>query len=67
MQIQRVCPITKELKVRELNVTFKQLEDWFNGANIQDVFPHLTSGEREFIVSGITEDIWEGMFAEDEM
>lgn len=40
---------------------------WKEGRQlIQNAFPLLTSGEREFLITGITPGEWEKLFAEDE-
>ena len=41
----------------ELPVTQAQIDRWKNtGALIQNVFPNLTPGQREFLISGATEE-----------
>jgi hypothetical protein len=35
-----------------------------NGALIQDAFPYLSAGEREFILTGITQMEWNELFGE---
>ena len=42
------------------------LQQWFRGALIQDVFPKATPEEREFIVSGLTPEVWDKIFGEEE-
>lgn len=37
-----------------------------NGALLQNAFPNLSSAEREFIKSGITDEEWQSIFAEEE-
>lgn len=37
-------------------------EAWQGGKMIQDAFPMLTAGEREFIKTGITPDEWDNLF-----
>ena len=37
-----------------IDVTEKQLALWIEGALIQDVMPHLTPTEREFIKTGMS-------------
>tara|TARA_R110002167_G_scaffold52997_1_gene152422 strand:+ start:569 stop:727 length:159 start_codon:yes stop_codon:yes gene_type:complete len=49
----------------ELDVTAKQIVSWEKGEMIQNVFPHLTAGEREFIKTGITPDDWNKLFGDD--
>ena len=42
------------------------LDAFEDGALIQDAFPYLTLEQRELILTGITEDMWNDMFGEDE-
>jgi len=35
---------------------------WTQGRNIQDVFPHLSSDDRELIVSGTHPKCWDQIF-----
>lgn len=38
------------------------LENWNNGMLIQDAFPELDAGQREFLMSGICGDCFDKMF-----
>ncbi len=42
----------------DLDVTQEQLERWNNGELIQNVFPHLSVDEREFLMTGIIGEEW---------
>jgi len=42
----------------ELDLTLAQYEQWQAGAHIQEVAPHLSASQREFIISGYTEEDW---------
>jgi hypothetical protein len=48
----------------------EQLQQWKTGTYIQDAFWMLTSGEREFMMTGTTpeewEDMWGGFWEDDE-
>jgi len=47
-------------QTRELPVTQKQLDIYeHTDEKIQDVFPELSAGDREFIMTGITDEEWE--------
>ena len=35
-------------------------------AHVQDIFPYLSAGEREFIINGITPEEWEKNFPKEE-
>ena len=63
MQITRTNPFNGEVNTLNIDVTDEQVQAYMDGALIQNAFPHLTAGEREFIKTGITEEAWEEMFA----
>ena len=63
MQITRTNPFNGETNTLDIDVTDEQVQAYMDGALIQNAFPHLTAGEREFIKTGITEEAWEEMFA----
>ena len=50
---------------KELNVTPEQITRWEQGELAHDVFTQLNAGEREFIISGNTDEDWSIMFADD--
>jgi len=55
--------ITREF---DLPVTTEQMSRFESGKEtIQDIFPHLSADDREFIKSGITAEEWDNMFAEE--
>lgn len=62
MKITRVSQASGIERTLEIDVTEQQLHDWKSGAPIQDVVPHLTADEREFIMTGITKEEWDEMF-----
>lgn len=61
MLIIRKCPITGTQNKQEINVTEEQIRIWHEGTLIQDAMPDLTSSEREFIKTGITDEAWENL------
>jgi hypothetical protein len=65
MLITRTSQATGITRTMDLPVTEEQIVMWATtNALIQDVFPNLTADQREFIVSGMTEDEWEQIFGE---
>lgn len=50
----------------DLDVTEEQLIRWKGGQLIQNVFPHLSPDEREFLMTGITPQEWEETFGNGE-
>jgi hypothetical protein len=60
MKVTRVSSLSGNTTTRELDVTEKQLNDYERGAmTIQKAFPHLSPADREFIMTGITEEEWD--------
>jgi hypothetical protein len=59
MQITRTSPFTGITRTLDLPVTFAQMAEYQNGALLQDAFPDLSAGDREFIKTGITDEEWE--------
>lgn len=66
MNITRVSTLTGEENTLRLPVSQIQMERWEMGELAQDVFPHLSASQREFIISGITEEEWDHAFGETE-
>lgn len=65
MKITRVSPFSGKENTKEIGVTQEQINWWKGGALIQDAMPMLTPSEREFIMTGITDDEWNTTFGED--
>ena len=53
-------------RTRDLPVTEGQMEAYAQGELLQNAFPNLTPGDREFIKTGITQSEWVAIFEEDE-
>lgn len=67
MLISRVSPWNHKTNERDLPITEEQWQRWLNReAFIQDIFPNLSVGDREFILTGYTEQDWEELFPEDD-
>lgn len=64
MLITRTSPRTGLTSSQELQITEQQWAE-YNKPNrplIQDCFPNLTSAEREFVLTGYTEEDWAAIF-----
>ena len=48
-------------RTMDLPITREQLARWEGGKTIQNAMPHLTAAEREFVVSGMTDEEWQEM------
>ena len=59
MLITKQSVMTGEKNTMLLHVTNEQIDRWQNGELIQNVFPHLTPSEREFLISGVTPEEWD--------
>ena len=42
----------------------KSWDKWKDGELLQNAFPYLTATEREFILTGISDEAWDSMFAD---
>jgi len=49
-----------------MEVKQNDLEEFENGALVQDAFPYLTLIQRELIITGLTDDMWSDMFPNNE-
>ena len=59
MIIERKSAISGIVRQRDLDVIPEQIERWQGGELIQNVFPHLSPSDREFLVTGTTDEEWE--------
>ena len=66
MKITRKSPFSGKEHTMDLDVTEEQLIRWKGGQLIQNVFPHLSPDEREFLMTGITPQEWEETFGNGE-
>ena len=62
MFITRREPFTGLINTREIDVTWEQWDSWLHGEPIQNAMPNLTASEREFILTGITDELWDELF-----
>ena len=46
-----------------LDITQAQLDAWVDGELVQNAMPELSAEEREFLMTGITPDEWDSVFA----
>ena len=59
MLIIRRSGLTGNISTMDIDVTQEQINEWEGGSLIQDAMPDLTPDEREFIMTGITQEEWE--------
>jgi hypothetical protein len=64
--VTRTSPFTGITRTLDLPVTFEQMRKFNSGEGyVQDIFSNLTAGEREFILTGISDDEWSEHIGED--
>jgi hypothetical protein len=51
----------------DLPITEEQVKAWENGGLIQQVMPHLNASQREFIISGATQEEWDELFGPEDL
>lgn len=49
----------------KVSVKVADLNRWLAGGYIQDCFPYLSASEREVCMSGVDDEQWDEIFAED--
>jgi len=65
--VQKTSIFTGKVSEMELDITQEQMDRWQKtGALIQDVFPHLSPEQREFLMSGATPEEWNTLFPEED-
>lgn len=65
MLIRRVSMISGVVREKEINVTEAELRAWQGGLHIQHAMPNVSPSDREFILSGITDEEWDTCFGEE--
>lgn len=64
MLITKIDPFTNKENTFDFPITEDQYLSWKDGALVQDVFPHLSADEREFLMTGIVSSSWKKIFGE---
>lgn len=63
---ERMSPISGDMNSLTLLATADQWAAYDRGELIQRALPHLSDGEREFIMTGITDEEWDKAFPDEE-
>lgn len=66
MVITKFSKLTGAMNTMKLAVTPEQIEAWESGTLIQEVMPHLSAQEREFLITGSTAAEWDAAFGGEE-
>lgn len=59
MLITKTSIISGITRTLDVPVTHKEFYAWQSGVLIQDAMPRLSDAEREFVMTGITQDEWQ--------
>ena len=67
IQVTKQSVITRKMNTMELPITQEHLDMYETVGDIlvQDAFPNLDIGQREFLISGITPQEWNETFGEE--
>lgn len=67
-RITRTSKLTGITRTLELELTAEQAEEVSRAPemrrNVQEIVPHLSPEEREFLITGITPDEWDDIFTD---
>lgn len=65
-EVTKTSPISDTTRTRTFSATAEQWQAYDEGALIQHALPHLSNGDREFLMTGITDEEWDEAFPEDD-
>ena len=65
VQFTRTSMLTGVERTFEFDINEKDYDSWLKGELIQNAFPYLSADDREFIMTGITKEEWDGMVVDE--
>lgn len=67
VKITKVSGFTGQTHTKEFEMTEAQLYAYRSGeGSIQNIFPELSASDREFLITGVTQEEWDAAFGESE-
>ena len=66
MKITKIHPFTGQEVTREINIKEEDYNDWKQGEHIQIVAPYLSVSDREFMITGLSDEEFDEIFPEEE-
>lgn len=66
MKITRTSLYSGKTRTLEIPVSESQLKEWTDGKLIQNIMPDLDKSQREFLMTGMTDEEWDKMTSEKE-
>lgn len=64
MQVTKRSSISGKEHTLEIDITPEQWKRWKDGEMIQNVCPHLSASDREYLISGATKEEWDKFFGQ---
>ena len=70
-RVERRSPLTGGVWVsmiypHTVDEMFNSIQMWQRGALIQQVFPHFSAEQREFLMTGMKQDVWDEMLPDED-
>ncbi len=62
MQVTMRSMLSGKEHTQEIDITQDQWNRWQGGELLQNVCPHLSNDDREFLISGSTKEEWASFF-----
>ncbi len=63
MKVTRKSIVSGITRTMDIPVTYEQAYDFVKGdKSIQQIFPNLTLAQREFIITGVTQEEWDELY-----
>ena len=62
MKVTKISSLSGKENTMDLPITQEQIQEWESGELVQHVFPELSPEEREFLMTGITDEEWDRAF-----
>lgn len=59
MQVTKRSALTGDQHTLEIAITPQEWDRWKGGELLQNVCPHLSADDREFLISGSTKEEWD--------
>jgi hypothetical protein len=67
MKVTRTSQHSGVTRTLEIPCTPEQLEEWTTSRRpIQTIMPNLSAADREFLMTGITQEEWDDIFKDDD-
>lgn len=66
MKITKQSLLSFKYHTLDISISEEDYNKFCNGMSIQDAAPYLSSSDREFLISGITQNEWDQAFPKSE-